>query len=523
MSKQDNPVALFVAFAVTAGLVVAGLTVFGVSLPFFPTRSSSPSVGRSTDNKDLQTLTILGDSFSGYSTFRHPDFQTTLEQVGIDINYETEVNRTKRADRLGQDADIWLTTLDRFLIGQPEGKIVGIVDRTVGGDGVVLNTLRYPNLKSLPDLQTLVEAEAKKGNKLSVAYTADSPSEYIGLVLDTKFEGFNLSDLNLIETNDASEALNLLNSAGENVAVAILWEPFVTQAQRQGHTLVLSSEDAPKSILDVIVASDRLIETQPAMLSDFLEAYYRRIDTNVRDASALQAQIAEDGDLSAEDAALVLQGIEFFTAPQSRQWMADDTLKTRISATAAVLALSGRLDSVPDNPANLYTVEPIAIAAENTQTLIDLVRADNPELADRLAGQSRAISPTVTPVSAQAVKDAPTVGNLDVRGEVKFETGSAEIAPEGIATLDNLAAEIREFNPNTIAVRAIGHTSKTGPADVNQQLSEQRAQAVVNYLKGLGLSHNFVAEGKGFSTPLSDISPEDPRQQRTEIRLVRIN
>jgi outer membrane protein OmpA-like peptidoglycan-associated protein len=72
-------------------------------------------------------------------------------------------------------------------------------------------------------------------------------------------------------------------------------------------------------------------------------------------------------------------------------------------------------------------------------------------------------------------------------------------------------------------VRVIGHTSKTGAATLNQTLSQQRAQVVVNYLKNRGLKHNFVAEGKGFNQPLSGIPPTDPRQQRTEIRLVRVN
>jgi OOP family OmpA-OmpF porin len=49
-----------------------------------------------------------------------------------------------------------------------------------------------------------------------------------------------------------------------------------------------------------------------------------------------------------------------------------------------------------------------------------------------------------------------------------------------------------------VAVRIIGHTSKTGDPGFNQILSEQRAQSVVNYLRGLGLKNQLVAEGKGF-------------------------
>ena len=117
----------------------------------------------------------------------------------------------------------------------------------------------------------------------------------------------------------------------------------------------------------------------------------------------------------------------------------------------------------------------------------------------------------------------PLPGNLTVRGEVKFDVGSSDLTATSKQTLNKLAKEIGEFNPQTVAVRIIGHTSKTGDPDFNQKLSEQRAQSVVNYLQGLGLKNQLVAEGKGFYLPLSGIDPEDPRQQRTEIRLVRIN
>ncbi|MEO1404802.1 MAG: OmpA family protein, partial [Cyanobacteria bacterium J06635_1] len=65
--------------------------------------------------------------------------------------------------------------------------------------------------------------------------------------------------------------------------------------------------------------------------------------------------------------------------------------------------------------------------------------------------------------------------------------------------------------------------SKTGSAALNQQLSQQRAQVVVNYLKQQGVGNNIVAEGKGFNEPLAGVAPADAKNQRTEIRLVRVN
>jgi len=186
--------------------------------------------------------------------------------------------------------------------------------------------------------------------------------------------------------------------------VAVLWESFVTQARQQDYTVVLSSNDAPNSIVDVIVASDRLIQSRPEVISAFLENYYRRIDSNVRDASQLQAQIAADGALSPAEAGAVLQGIDFFTAAEAQTWMTDGTLQRRIEAIAAVLVLSGRLNDLPVNPETLFTDQFLRESAQNTQTLIDLVRADNPELAELLAGKTeQTLSiPTVTAAEVTA-------------------------------------------------------------------------------------------------------------------------
>ncbi|GAB4211008.1 MAG: hypothetical protein OHK0012_02690 [Synechococcales cyanobacterium] len=475
-------------------------------IPFWPQASGS------------RNWLLLGDTFSGYSTFRHPEFQSALQEAGIQLRYADEFDQAQRANALTQgQADLMVTSLDQFVQQQPQGQIVALIDRTVGADAVVLNTLKYPGLTSLVVLEGLVRRN--QGQSLMATFAGDTPSEYLALVLDTKFDAFRLADFNVVKVADASEAWNLLQDRTQPVAVAVLWEPFVSQARQQGYTVVLSSQDAPDTIVDVLVAADRLIERDPEALSDFVETYYRRMDANVRDASQLQRQIAEDGNLSPDQAATVLQGIDFFTANEAQTWFQEGILERRIQATAAVLVLSGRRRELPANPKALINEQFMSRAALNTQTLIDLIRADNPELADRLAGKTRAITPTLT---AQQIQAAPTIGNLQVRGEVGFATGSAQLTSTSLQTLNQLAEEIREFSPQTVAVRIIGHTSRTGPAPFNQTLSQQRADVVVRYLRDRDLPHNLIGEGRGFSEPLPTLQPTDVRNQRTEIRLVRV-
>ncbi len=472
-------------------------------------------------SQTLQKITLLGDTFSGYSTFRAAKFQEKLKELGLNLNYQDEFDQAKRASLLNQNqADLLVTTLDQFLQQKPQGKIVGMLDRTIGADAIVLNTPQYPELHTLIDLKRLVQQHRTKIEELSLAYAGDTASEYLALVLDTKLDSFNLSDFKLKEVADASDAWEILQNPQENVAVAVLWEPYVTEARKQGYTVVLSSQDAPKSMIDVIVASDRLIESQPDTITKFLAAYYRVIDSNFTEPSYLKQQIAKDGNLSPPQAMSVLKGIDFFTSIEAKNWMEDGTLAQRIRSIAATLVLTGRMNQVPSQPQDLFTSQFVNEAASSTETLISLIRADNPHLAERLAGNYVTIP--MPKISANQIQKTSDIGNLQVKGEVLFDGGSTTLSDQSQKTLDQLAQEIGEFNENTVGIVVIGHTSKDGSPSANLKLSQKRARIVAQALRDRGLKHKITAEGKGFYLPLSKVPPDDPRQQRTEIRLVRI-
>jgi OmpA-OmpF porin, OOP family len=381
-----KPTALILfALLSSCGLVIAG---FGYLTAYF--LGSKPEAGISyslTQSNQTPTTSknfrILGDTFSGYSAFRNSAFSDSLKVFGLNVQYANEFDQAKRAIRLSQgQVDILVTTLDQFLKQKPAGKIVGLIARTVGADAVVLNTKQFPQLRSLLDVPQLVKQF--EGRQKVMIFAGDTQSEYLGMVLDAKFEAFNLSDFELAKVGDASQAWKKMQNLKENVAIAILWEPYVTQARKQGNTVVLSSQDTPNTIVDVIVASDRLIELQPEKITQFLDAYYHRIDRAAQESAHLQKEIAEDGNLSAADAATVLKGINFFTSLETQRWMTDGTLEKRIGSTAAILTLSGKLAQVPAQPKSLFSDRFIKGAIANTQKLIDLVRTSDPQLAARL-------------------------------------------------------------------------------------------------------------------------------------------
>ena len=521
--KKREILVLSLSFLVTVSLLFVGGWFaggwFAVKSDFLGFQKSLGNRKSTTNPQSKPTLNALGDTFSGYSTLRSSAFQGSLLERGIGLKYADEFDQKARASALNQGkADLIVTTLDQYLIHQPKGTIVALLDRTVGADAIVLNNKRYPQLKSLIDLEKLIQEQASKGKRLKIVYAADTPSEFLATVLDTKFDNFNLADLDIVKVEDASVAWKQMQK-DKTIALAVLWEPYVTKAQQQGNTVVISSSDAPKTIVDVAVARDHLLQTNPEAVKHFVEAYYRRLDSSLQDKGLLVRQIATDGNLNISEAQTIKDGIQFFTSVEAQDWMNTGTLEKRIKAIAGILTLSGRMNNIPENPSALYDSQYLAPIAQQTATIIDSIAADDPELASLLKGKSD--SP-IEQVSSAQVQQAAPIGNLKIHGEIKFQTGSAQLTASGKQTLDRLVSEIDEFSATNIAVNVQGHTSRSGNAAFNQTLSQQRAQVVQDYLQSKNLPHNFVSEGLGFSQPLPGVDPDSSLHQRTVIRLVRI-
>lgn len=95
-------------------------------------------------------------------------------------------------------------------------------------------------------------------------------------------------------------------------------------------------------------------------------------------------------------------------------------------------------------------------------------------------------------------------GQLRILERVRFEHGSAELEDDSKETLDQVAL-ILKAHPEFTTVEVEGHTDKTGPDQVNERLSQQRADAVRRYLVAKGIAPGrLTAKGYGSSRPLAE-------------------
>lgn len=102
----------------------------------------------------------------------------------------------------------------------------------------------------------------------------------------------------------------------------------------------------------------------------------------------------------------------------------------------------------------------------------------------------------------------------------QFEQGKADLNDDAKLALHDLAKVLKQ-NPN-LKLRIEGHTSAEGEADVNQKLSEARAQAAVDFLvnkEGVDAAR-LEAVGLGSSKLKNAENPTSDENRRTEFEIL---
>jgi OmpA-OmpF porin, OOP family len=138
--------------------------------------------------------------------------------------------------------------------------------------------------------------------------------------------------------------------------------------------------------------------------------------------------------------------------------------------------------------------------------------ANAAEPCDRMATAS---VPAPVPVAAPKLEPAPApiavappepprpvIQKVTLATDVLFDFNKAELKDSGKQKLDELAGQVKDASIDEII--AVGHADRIASEDYNQKLSEQRAQAVKDYLAGKVANANRVtAQGKGESSPVT--------------------
>jgi outer membrane protein OmpA-like peptidoglycan-associated protein len=163
-------------------------------------------------------------------------------------------------------------------------------------------------------------------------------------------------------------------------------------------------------------------------------------------------------------------------------------------------------------------------AAITSDTRVSPVEANQ----ERMAGQMDELYAVAAEARAEVKAVNERVSSLDdydvqESTSVTFRTNSAVLSPEAKQQLDDLAA--KATNARAYMIEVAGHTDSTGSDAKNYRLSQQRAEAVVQYLAvqhKIPLRRFVTPMGYGKTEAVADNSTAAGRSQnrRVDVKMI---
>jgi outer membrane protein OmpA-like peptidoglycan-associated protein len=216
-------------------------------------------------------------------------------------------------------------------------------------------------------------------------------------------------------------------------------------------------------------------------------------------------QAAEDARIQAEQARA-----QALAAQADAERMKAEAVKARQEAEAArQQADAARAAAEEQKQALAVEAEKARKAAEESDRLRQQAEQEKADLRAQLLQQLNTIL---------ATRDTAR-GLIANMSDVLFKTGSFELlsgARERLAKISGIVIA----HPG-LHLEVEGHTDAVGSDDYNQKLSENRAQAVRDYLIQQGIPDNaIVSRGLGKTQPVATNDTPDGRQQNRRVELV---
>ncbi len=165
-------------------------------------------------------------------------------------------------------------------------------------------------------------------------------------------------------------------------------------------------------------------------------------------------------------------------------------------------------------PANINDSAPIDIAS---QPALQPLAAPKAEFTPLKSGTTKVAEDYEGLSRSDCAARFKTVA---LSGAINFESGSATLLRSSQPILNFFGAVFEHCRHFTIEVA--GHTDSVGSANMNQELSEQRAESVAEYLVSIGVpDQNLRAVGYGEAAPIAsnDTALKRSRNRRIEFTI----
>lgn len=188
------------------------------------------------------------------------------EGLEVDLRFEDDRSNVLAAMERG-DIEADMRTVGehqgRPRMDETPGTIIGTIDVSVGGDGVLVDG----SIDSVEDLKGRI-----------VAIEPNIPARLL-LQMEMKKVGLTLDDVELREIATADTIAVLADSS---IAAVGTYEPYLSQAAAalpdRNPRVLVSSRERPDIIVDIITARDDDLAANPEKYRKFLRGIYRAVD-----------------------------------------------------------------------------------------------------------------------------------------------------------------------------------------------------------------------------------------------------
>lgn len=188
------------------------------------------------------------------------------KDLDVSIKFEDDLTNVMAAMARG-DIEMQMRSVGEYQ-GRPRdastpGIIIGTIDESVGGDGVITDD----TIKSVADLKGKV-----------VAAEPNIPSRLL-LQMELKRAGLTMKDLQIKDIATADTGAVFVD---DSIAAIATYEPFMSQAlkasTRPGARMLVSSKDHRGLIIDAIIARNDDFKGNPDKYARFLGCIYEAVD-----------------------------------------------------------------------------------------------------------------------------------------------------------------------------------------------------------------------------------------------------
>jgi outer membrane protein OmpA-like peptidoglycan-associated protein len=253
-----------------------------------------------------------------------------------------------------------------------------------------------------------------------------------------------------------------------------------------------------------------------------------------REAAAAQAKAEAEAKAAAEAAEAKRKADE----EAQRQAELAAAREAKIQAEAELAAVKAKMEADAQAARAKAEADTLAQAKAEAEALAARTKADAEALAAKTKaeadereakalGEAELARKSAEALRAQLLEQFNRI--LDTRdtqrglvinmADVLFDTGKFDLRPIAREKLARLAGIVLAHPGLNLDIE--GHTDSTGSDELNQKLSDQRAESVRKYLIEQGLPEtSLIAVGFGKSMPVADNSTAAGRQQNRRVEII---